>query len=369
MADFKKLTSIILIFLIFIFQGTLYAYNLRNPLGTGNRFIKTTNLLASNDKSLMVREGLEDLRKQDIDLIYVLAKGNFLDTTFTSSQYLETYNKLVDKYPDILKKKIKNKRKKPLEDSLITRCRKGILTMEQLNKNKNFKATNYTKQLLTLFETPEEFFLFFEHKGPTSVINYINLLKLCYAAGKGVVFKTGDLAGLYTKLPTPTSISINVVRDFLVTATYERYLRSLEWGNYEIMRNTMQNVIKRDFPIKGTFKIEQVERRLKESKITFGIAPLHIESDQLGEDTYSIYDLYHDPLQDIIGTREVRPQAQKRRQDRSTIERRILEGISSKIDELYIKPDAERRDYGWIIFCKWLVDNINIKDNEKGYNT
>ena len=180
-----------LVFLIFIFQGTLYAYNLRNPLGTGNRFIKTTNLLTSNDKSLMVREGLKDLRKQDIDLIYVLAKGNFLDTTFTSSQYLETYNKFVDKYPDILKKKIKNKRKRPREDSLITRCRKGILTMEQLDKNKNFEATKYTKQLLALFKTPEEFFLFFKHKGPTSVINYINLLKLCYAAAR--FFSDSDL--------------------------------------------------------------------------------------------------------------------------------------------------------------------------------
>lgn len=124
----------------------------------------------------------------------------------------------------------------------------------------------------------------------------------------------------------------------------------------------MQRVIKKDFPIKGTFKIEQVERMLKESKITFGIALLHIESDKLEEDLYSIYGRYPDPLRDIIVKGEVRPQVQNRRQDRSTVEMLILKAISSKIDELYIKPDVENRDYDWIIFCKWLVDNINIKD-------
>ncbi|MBU1148103.1 MAG: hypothetical protein KKD11_07080 [Candidatus Omnitrophica bacterium] len=323
---------------------------------------------------LILQEGLDRPGYATFVLIYVLMRSEdcLMKKRFLVGEYWTEYQTITEK-----------KVGQPTANWQLQRaCEKNCL---KKYNNKKFEATEHTKKLVKLFSDPEEILTVWRDTGSISALNYMNVLKVCSFIGEEIIFSTNELEKLYREVTMEKLEKRPLIVRFIKTARRKGHIVTEEHSRYRLTHKGMI-VAKKAFPIIGVFNMEEIKRRIAESGIVVGTSVEEAEGPKNSTVTFCwgnrIETCYNAPLQDIIVPgrfvelpdgrivpesechryiRDIQIEPEIAVRSKEELKEEIVEEVMDELAYLLTGKDNSTKDWGWIIFCRWIIEQMNIR--------
>ncbi|MDP8229544.1 MAG: hypothetical protein P9L93_00365 [Candidatus Gorgyraea atricola] len=259
MKNFKKLISTLILIVILTHQP-IYAQSLRNPLCGGSPRIGKgcQEVNAASNNTLTLDKGLVNPRIETFSLLHVIFEAKVLSRkAFTTKAYQDAFNTLT-------------KGKEISIAGAYQHLKRGVRQgcLEKIGDM--YKLTDDAKEFLRIFNELKEHADILENRHRISALDYINVLKVCFFIGKEVAFSKQDPLVLYKTvigngIDTRSENGIsNMIGHFLRQAKEKGHIIEAGYKKYKLTTRGIKFAAK-EFPIKGTFIMEEIGRRIPQS--------------------------------------------------------------------------------------------------------